>query len=104
MEQGRNEHMSTNTTYDRTVGELAAGVPVSIRIFEQWKIDYCCGGMTPLADACATAGRSVDVWRAKARVTTLAPGSAREREEPWKNTAAISSRRTTPGKAAMAST
>jgi len=46
--------------YERTVGELAADVPGSIRIFEAWKIDYCCGGMTPLTDACAAAGRSVD--------------------------------------------
>jgi regulator of cell morphogenesis and NO signaling len=45
---------------NRTVGELAADVPVSIRIFEAWKIDYCCGGMTPLAEACAAAGKSVD--------------------------------------------
>lgn len=49
----------TETT-DRTIGELAAEVPASIRIFEAWKIDYCCGGMTPLADACAMAGKSVD--------------------------------------------
>ena len=46
--------------HERTVGELAADVPSSIRIFEAWKIDYCCGGMTPLPDACAAAGRSVD--------------------------------------------
>jgi regulator of cell morphogenesis and NO signaling len=43
-----------------TVGELAAEVPTSIRVFEAWKIDYCCGGMTPLPDACAAAGRSVE--------------------------------------------
>jgi regulator of cell morphogenesis and NO signaling len=46
--------------HERTVGELATDVPTSIRIFEAWKIDYCCGGMTPLPDACAAAGKSVD--------------------------------------------
>lgn len=45
---------------DRTVGELAAEVPMSIRVFEAWKIDYCCGGQTLLPAACATAGKSVD--------------------------------------------
>jgi regulator of cell morphogenesis and NO signaling len=44
---------------ERTVGELAAELPTSIRIFETWKIDYCCGGHTPLPDACAAAGKSV---------------------------------------------
>jgi regulator of cell morphogenesis and NO signaling len=43
----------------RTVGELAVEMPNSIRIFEAWKIDYCCGGRTPLADACAVAGKTV---------------------------------------------
>lgn len=65
-------------TYDRTVGELAAEVPVSIRIFEQWKIDYCCGGMTPLADACAAAGKSVDEFVAALESAAVAPeGAAR---------------------------
>jgi regulator of cell morphogenesis and NO signaling len=45
---------------DRTVGELAVEMPNSIRVFEAWKIDYCCGGRTPLAEACAAAGRSLD--------------------------------------------
>lgn len=45
---------------ERTVGELAVEVPTSIRVFEAWKIDYCCGGHTPLADACAAAGKHVE--------------------------------------------
>jgi regulator of cell morphogenesis and NO signaling len=45
---------------DKTVGELAAELPNSIHIFETWKIDYCCGGMTPLTDACAAAGKTVE--------------------------------------------
>ena len=47
---------------ERTVGELAAEMPLSIRIFEAWKIDYCCGGMTPLPEACAAAGKNVDAF------------------------------------------
>lgn len=45
---------------DRTVGELAVAVPNSIRVFEAWKIDYCCGGRTPLPDACAAVGKRVE--------------------------------------------
>ena len=72
--------MTTLTDYtDRTVGELAAEVPTSIRIFEAWKIDYCCGGMTPLTDACATAGKSVDEFVAELeRAAAVPDGSARD--------------------------
>ena len=48
-----------------TVGELAVEVPTSIRIFEAWKIDYCCGGRTPLPEACAAVGRSVEEFVAE---------------------------------------
>jgi regulator of cell morphogenesis and NO signaling len=47
---------------ERTVGELAVEMPLSIRVFEAWKIDYCCGGRTPLPEACAAAGKSVDAF------------------------------------------
>ncbi|WP_442505399.1 iron-sulfur cluster repair di-iron protein [Novipirellula sp. SH528] len=36
-----------------TVGELVREVPSRARVFESMKIDYCCGGKIPLADACA---------------------------------------------------
>lgn len=51
---------TTISLQDRTVGELAAELPASIRVFESWRIDYCCGGMTPLADACAAVGKTID--------------------------------------------
>jgi len=52
--------MSSISLEAKTVGDLAAEVPNSIRVFETWKIDYCCGGRTPLAEACASAGKSVE--------------------------------------------
>lgn len=39
-----------------TVGEIAARYPASVRVFEKHRIDFCCGGKTPLADACRTRG------------------------------------------------
>ncbi len=43
-----------------TVREVALQLPQSTRVFETLKIDYCCGGSQPLAQACASAGIDVD--------------------------------------------
>lgn len=64
---------------DYTVGELAAEVPTSIRVFEAWKIDYCCGGMTPLPDACAAAGKSIeDFTNELTRAAAVPDGTTRD--------------------------
>ena len=44
---------------ESTVRDVALQLPESTRLFERLKIDYCCGGNQPLAQACAAAG--VDV-------------------------------------------
>ena len=36
-----------------TVGELVRERPARARLFESLEIDYCCGGKTPLVDACS---------------------------------------------------
>lgn len=41
------------TTHETTVREIALEHPASIRVFEKFGIDYCCGGRKPLAQACA---------------------------------------------------
>lgn len=38
------------------VRDVALELPKSTRLFEKLKIDYCCGGDQPLADACKLAG------------------------------------------------
>ena len=43
-------------TLERTIGELVAERPARARVFEGFKIDYCCGGKKPLADACRARG------------------------------------------------
>jgi len=71
--------MSTMTTIDltnRTVGELAVEIPNSIRIFEAWKIDYCCGGRTALADACAAIGKTVESFAAALDTLADVPDNA----------------------------
>jgi len=67
--------MSSIQFESKTVGELAAEVPNSIRVFETWKIDYCCGGRTPLADACAHIGKSVEEFAAEVSRTAAVPES-----------------------------
>jgi len=53
-----------------TVREVALQLPQSTRVFETLKIDYCCGGNQPLAQACASAGIDVDnVMQMLAEVT-----------------------------------
>ena len=44
---------------ETTVKEVGLHMPESTRLFEQLKIDYCCGGNRPLGEACASAGLDV---------------------------------------------
>ena len=41
------------TVTTQTVRDIALENPASIRVFEAFGIDYCCGGRKPLAEACA---------------------------------------------------
>ena len=42
-------------TANKTVKELAVQIPGAARVFENFGIDYCCGGNLPLSEACANA-------------------------------------------------
>lgn len=63
----------TTTLMDRTVGELAVEQPGSIRVFEQWKIDYCCGGQTPLSEAVTSAGHTMEEFAAMLDALAVVP-------------------------------
>lgn len=43
-----------------TVGEIAAQVPASMRVFERHQIDFCCGGKLPVTEACGARGLDPD--------------------------------------------
>jgi regulator of cell morphogenesis and NO signaling len=58
----------TAPTLHTTVGELVRQRPARSRIFEQLKIDYCCGGKIPLAEACSN--KSVDAQQVLQRIIT----------------------------------
>ncbi|HEU5161643.1 MAG TPA: iron-sulfur cluster repair di-iron protein [Thermoanaerobaculia bacterium] len=63
-----------NTLTNRTVGELATEIPGAIRVFETWGIDYCCGGLTPVTEACQSAGRTVEELAMALAQSAVPPG------------------------------
>ena len=61
------------TTTAQTVREIALEQPSSIRVFEEYGIDYCCGGRKPLAEACAAGNLEVDAVIAALELAAKAP-------------------------------
>jgi len=49
----------------KTVREIALEMPVTTRVFEEFKIDYCCHGNTPFDEACSNVGASPELVRQK---------------------------------------
>lgn len=49
-----------NITSDIIVGQLAAKHPETTRVFDRYKIDYCCGGNHTLQVACEKAGLDIE--------------------------------------------
>jgi regulator of cell morphogenesis and NO signaling len=49
------------TAATETVCEIALESPAAIGVFEQFGINYCCGGREPLAEACAANGLDVEI-------------------------------------------
>jgi regulator of cell morphogenesis and NO signaling len=63
-------------TVTETVREIALNQPSSIRVFEQFGIDYCCGGRKPLAVACTEQDVEID-----ALLTALASAASEPNPE-----------------------
>ncbi len=68
------------TATTQTVRDIATENPATVRVFEKYGIEYCCGGRVPLADACAAKGLNVDevIASLEAATASLAPG-----EKDW---------------------
>ena len=43
-------------TESTTVADVASAIPSSVRVFQRYGIDFCCGGKSPLAAACQAQG------------------------------------------------
>ncbi len=63
------------TPTTQTVREIALEQPSSIRVFEKFGIDYCCGGRRPLAEACTAGNLEVDTVIAALEAAAATPNS-----------------------------
>jgi regulator of cell morphogenesis and NO signaling len=69
-----------NISDTTTVRDLAAGIPGATRVFENFGIDYCCGGRRTLAEACREAGLPIEDLARSLEEAGLAshPGAERD--------------------------
>jgi regulator of cell morphogenesis and NO signaling len=73
---------------EKMLGEIAAEIPGSGRVFENHHIDYCCGGKRRLRDACRAAGVNADEIEAEllaASEATVGAAPRRWKAEPLKD-------------------
>lgn len=71
-------------TATQTVREIALEHPASVRVFEKFGIDYCCGGHRPLQSACAEKDLSIEnVLAALQAASSTAPNVAGKMTEDW---------------------
>jgi len=70
-------------TFDKTqtVREIAIHHPSTVRVFENFGIDYCCGGKRPLAEACEKA--NVPVEKVMQELAALDANGASAEEQSW---------------------
>ncbi len=68
-------------TDNTTVGEVAGSVPASVRVFQQFGIDFCCGGGKTLAEACSDKGVPLD--QLLAGVTSAQQSPATSATKDW---------------------
>jgi regulator of cell morphogenesis and NO signaling len=66
------------TTSQSTLRSIALEQPATIRVFERFHLDYCCGGNRPLAEACAQKGIAAETVLAALAEATAAPEPARD--------------------------
>jgi len=70
----------------RTIREIALEAPRTTTIFEEYKIDYCCGGRKSFPEACRSAGADPEVVMQKIdQLLTV----AEESEPDWLKTASL---------------
>lgn len=50
-----------NEIMTKTIREIAVEMPVTTRVFEEFKIDYCCGGGRAFSDACQAVGVAPEI-------------------------------------------
>lgn len=74
-------------TPQTTVRDIALEQPASIRVFEHFGIDYCCGGRKPLAEACEE--RSINTEAVLAAIEE-ATSDGQEQPRDWTQASLVS--------------
>lgn len=69
----------------KTIREIALEMPETVRVFEQHKIDYCCGGRRPFVEACESAGVDPSLL-SEELASALSTASAFDNDRPEKQT------------------
>src|SRR5262245_20621278 len=67
---------------DTSVGEWVARHPHAARVFESFRIDYCCGGAAPLGEACKAGGH--DARQVLAELARAAPVASGRPATDWR--------------------
>lgn len=71
----------------KTIREIALEIPLTTRIFEEFNIDYCCGGRKPFIEGCQNAGVDPKLVLAKIERALEVFGNSSEFEYLEKKTA-----------------
>jgi len=66
-----------------TVREIAGRYPQSLKVFDRYGIDYCCGGLTPLADAAAGQKVALGKLAAELEEAISRPLQEDEQQRDW---------------------
>jgi len=64
-----------------TIGRMVAGSPRLSRVFEEFKIDYCCGGKRPLEEVCRE--KQIDVDHLIERLSQAESLPAEPADQDW---------------------
>ncbi|MEO5859945.1 MAG: iron-sulfur cluster repair di-iron protein [Pyrinomonadaceae bacterium] len=75
------------TTAMKTIRDIALEAPETTRVFEEFKIDYCCGGKKSIEEACAAAGIDPEVVAARIELA-ISDHSTRGRANDMENRSA----------------
>jgi regulator of cell morphogenesis and NO signaling len=67
-------------TESTQVSDIAAAVPASVRVFQRYGIDFCCGGKMPIGPACEEQGVSFTEVAEAIRTAAAGPAPA---DQDW---------------------
>lgn len=70
------------TIATKTIRDIALESPETTRVFEELKIDYCCGGRKPLDQACIDAGLDPEIVAQKIEAAIVAHDGRDRSESP----------------------